>query len=103
MVRKYRKPSPQENRKINRGILQDAENPEWTPADFQNARAAKDVLPSALYASLVKRRGERGPQKAPRKLPVTIRVDPDTLERYRATGRGWQSRMNDVLRRGVGL
>jgi uncharacterized protein (DUF4415 family) len=33
--------------------------------------------------------------------PVTIRVEQDVLKSYKATGKGWQSRMNDVLREGV--
>ena len=33
------------------------------------------------------------------KVPVTMRVDPDVLEAMRETGTGWQTRVNDVLRR----
>lgn len=33
-----------------------------------------------------------------RKIPTTIRFDPDVLEGLRATGRGWQTRANDALR-----
>jgi len=40
----------------------------------------------------------RGPQKAPRKTPVSIRLSPDVAEGLRATGAGWQSRADDVLR-----
>lgn len=32
-----------------------------------------------------------------RKQPISIRVDVGTLERFRATGRGWQTLMNGVL------
>lgn len=39
------------------------------------------------------RRG-RGPQRTPTKVPISLRVDPETLAIYRATGRGWQSRLN---------
>ena len=40
----------------------------------------------------------RGKQKTPGKVPVTIRLDADLVERLRATGRGWQTRLNDTLR-----
>jgi uncharacterized protein (DUF4415 family) len=40
----------------------------------------------------------RGPQKGPRKTPVSIRLDAAVVEAFRATGRGWQSRVNEVLR-----
>jgi uncharacterized protein (DUF4415 family) len=40
----------------------------------------------------------RGPNKRPRKEQVAIRYSPDVLAAFRATGRGWQTRMNDALR-----
>jgi uncharacterized protein (DUF4415 family) len=49
------------------------------------------------------RPGTRGPQKAPTKVQTTIRLDPDLITHFRASGRGWQSRINDTLRRAVGL
>jgi uncharacterized protein (DUF4415 family) len=42
--------------------------------------------------------GQRGKQKAPVKEKVTVRLDADILDGFRATGKGWQTRMNDVLR-----
>ena len=43
-----------------------------------------------------KRRGR--PPGSGVKEPVNIRIDRDILARFRATGRGWQTRMNDALR-----
>ncbi|MEX0953987.1 MAG: BrnA antitoxin family protein [Rhizobiaceae bacterium] len=34
---------------------------------------------------------------------ISLRVDAEVLARFRATGRGWQSRMNAALRKAVGL
>ncbi len=42
------------------------------------------------------RRG-RPPLDNPKKL-ISLRIDPDIIERFRATGPGWQSRINAVLR-----
>lgn len=39
-----------------------------------------------------------GSVKANAKVPTNIRFDPDVLEALKATGRGWQSRVNDLLR-----
>jgi uncharacterized protein (DUF4415 family) len=39
----------------------------------------------------------RGSQKTPRKLPVSIRLDETIIAAFRATGHGWQSRVNEVL------
>jgi uncharacterized protein (DUF4415 family) len=45
-----------------------------------------------------RRPGQRGTQKAPTKVSTTVRLDPKVLEYFRATGSGWQTRLNDVLR-----
>ena len=44
-----------------------------------------------------KRQGQRGPQLAPTKLPVTVRYNPEVVAYFKATGAGWQTRMNDAL------
>lgn len=71
------------------------ENPEWTEEDFARARPASEMLPPHVVADLMRR---RGPQRSPTKKPVTLRLDSDVLEKFRATGPGWQSRMNEALR-----
>ncbi|MDR3481941.1 MAG: BrnA antitoxin family protein [Burkholderiaceae bacterium] len=42
--------------------------------------------------------GQRGPQKQPTKIAVTVRYSPEVVEYFKATGDGWQTRMNDALR-----
>lgn len=69
------------------------ENPEWTAEDFARARPASEVHPPHVVRALV-----RGPQRAPVKKQVTLRLDEDVVAKFRATGRGWQSRMNAALR-----
>jgi uncharacterized protein (DUF4415 family) len=44
------------------------------------------------------RRG-RGPQKAPTKVLTTIRLDADVIAFFRAQGRGYQTLINEALRR----
>ncbi len=46
----------------------------------------------------VMRRG-RGRQKTPTKVLTTIRLDADVLAFFRAQGSGYQSRINDALKR----
>ena len=41
----------------------------------------------------------RGPQKAPTKVLTTVRLDADVIAFFRAEGSGYQTRMNDELRR----
>lgn len=62
--------------------------------DFVRAKRLSD-LPETLQAKL--RRG-RGPQKAPTKELISLRVSRDVLGRFRETGEGWQTRMDEALR-----
>lgn len=71
----------------------DIENPEWTRKDFARAVPISG-LPTGVQRAL---RG-RGPQKAPKKVPISIRISPDVAEALRATGTGWQRRADDALR-----
>jgi uncharacterized protein (DUF4415 family) len=55
------------------------------------------TLPEAEQKMLLKLR-RRGPQKTPKKVPISIRLSPDVVDGLRATGNGWQSRADEVLR-----
>jgi uncharacterized protein (DUF4415 family) len=44
-------------------------------------------------------RRARGSQKAPTKVLTTIRLDADVIAFFRSLGPGYQSRINEVLRR----
>jgi uncharacterized protein (DUF4415 family) len=47
---------------------------------------------------------QRGrPKAAVRKVSTTIRLDPDVIDAFKAKGPGWQSRINEALRRAAGL
>jgi uncharacterized protein (DUF4415 family) len=74
----------------------DGEVRELTAQDFARFKPAKDVLPLALQETLAIRK--RGPQKAPTKMPTTIRLSADVVQFFRGTGTGWQSRLDSVLR-----
>lgn len=71
------------------------DSPELTDEELRRLRPAREVLPPSLFEGLAKRRGR--PPTEHRKISVTIRLDPDTLNAFKATGDGWQTRMNDVL------
>lgn len=72
----------------------DGEVRELRDEDFARAKRF-DELPSALQGKL--RRG-RGPQKTPTKELISLRVSRDVLGRFRETGEGWQTRMDEALR-----
>ena len=75
------------------------DNPEWTAVDFARARPASDVLSANAVSALVKR--PRGRPAGSLKERVTLRIDRDVLDRVRAEGPGWQTRLNEILRKGV--
>jgi uncharacterized protein (DUF4415 family) len=82
----------------------DGDNPEWTDEDFSVATRfeggikAKDLTPEILA-----RIARRGPQKAPTKVAVSIRLSPDVLSHFKAKGPGWQSRIDEALRKAAKL
>ena len=77
----------------------DGENPEWTETDFATAKPAHDGLPSRVLSAFKR---TRGPQRTPKKVPVSIRLSPEVVEHFKETGSGWQSRIDDVLRKAMG-
>lgn len=72
-----------------------------TDEELSRFRPAHEVLPPDLYAGLLAmneaKRGGR-PKAEVTKERITIRLSPDVLAAFRAQGRGWQTRMDEVLR-----
>lgn len=67
--------------------------------DVKAGRFAAVHTPEQLMAR--KRGRPAGTTKADAKQRVTLRVDPDVLDAIKATGAGWQTRINDLLRADV--
>jgi len=51
--------------------------------------------PLAVREALAKRR--RGPGRKPPKQQITLRLEPATVARWKASGSGWQTRIAQVL------
>jgi uncharacterized protein (DUF4415 family) len=75
------------------------ENPEWTKATFSRAQPAAEALPEIFGTSvarkMLKPRGR--PKTGKARTAISIRLPPETLARWKATGAGWQTRMAKVL------
>ena len=67
------------------------------PNDPEDFDVTEEELQRALTARDERLRA-RGPQHAPTKQQVTLRLDPDVLAKFRATGPGWQARINAALK-----
>jgi uncharacterized protein (DUF4415 family) len=85
----------EEDAEIRAGIARDPDAFEMTDEMWARARPAVEVAPDIVAAY----RRRRGPQKAPTKQLVSLRLDPDVIAHFRARGPGWQRRINDALRR----
>lgn len=89
-----RKPDPE---------MVDDENPEWTDANFARARPASEVLPELfgkeIAEQLLRPRGR--PKTANARVSISLRLPPETLALWKATGPGWQTRMAEALDRMV--
>jgi uncharacterized protein (DUF4415 family) len=60
-----------------------SDNPEWTKGDFAKAKPFDEVFPTM-------RKG-RGPNRAPTKELVSLRLSPEVLKHFKADGPGWQT------------
>jgi uncharacterized protein (DUF4415 family) len=90
-------PTPEEEAAINAGIAADPDNPELDDAFFANAKPASEFFDPETYVALCAMR-RRGPADKPLKVPTTIRFDADVLAALKASGKGWQTRVNDAMR-----
>jgi uncharacterized protein (DUF4415 family) len=84
MRMKLVRPTAEENARIARGIDADSD-------------AAPDL--SEPVPGIVRRPGR--PRRADRKVSVTLRLDRDVVERFKATGVGWQTRINAALKKSI--
>lgn len=74
-------PTPEEDAQITAAALTDPDNLPLTDAELQQFR-----------------RGPGRPLGSGKKEQVTLRLDTEILQQFRATGNGWQTRINDALR-----
>lgn len=82
--------------KVDAHIIQPEEYeelPEWTDEMFDQA--------DFRIGDKLVRRGRPKADKA--KELTSLRLDPEVLAHFKAGGPGWQTRINDALRRAAGL
>lgn len=79
--RVFEVPSPEEDAQITAAALTDPDNLPLTDAELQQFK-----------------RGRGRPLGSGKKEQVTLRLDAEILEQFRATGNGWQTRINEALR-----
>ena len=90
-----------ENSASSQNAWDDDDLPEWTDDQFARARFSIGGKVVREAQGTLTRPGR--PPSANPKHQVTLRLDPDVLDRFRATGKGWQSRINAELRKALGI
>lgn len=103
MTRKFSSARPltdAEEAEIQAMIASDPDNPELTEAEIAELRPFREVFPD--IAEAIDRKLGRPKAESPKKA-ISIRLDQEVIDRFKASGEGWQSRMNEALRKAVGL
>lgn len=77
-------PASKEDAEITAAALSDADATPLTDAEWTAAKPQVRI--------------GRPPKAAPLKVPTTIRFDADVLAALKASGRGWQTRVNEAMR-----
>jgi uncharacterized protein (DUF4415 family) len=73
------------------------------PYDPNDVEATRTFFSQAdlIRKGKVIRRGKRGPQKAPTKKLVSLRLSAEVVRHFKSTGPGWQTRIDNTLRESI--
>jgi uncharacterized protein (DUF4415 family) len=91
----------EEEARLTAAAESDPDNPPLTDEQLREMRPFHEVHPELAAKWL--RRGRGRPRSEAPKQQVTLRLDRDVLEKFRAGGAGWQSRINKALRKAAGV
>ena len=81
-----------------------ADDAPLTDAELASMRPAREVLPESFFKNVERERKLGGrPRLEHPKKQVTLRLDQDVIDKFKSDGEGWQSRMNDALRKAAGV
>lgn len=80
----------------------DPENPPLTDEELARMKPFPGDMPAGLAAAIQRnydaaQARRRGKQRTPTKAVVTIRLESTTLAAWRATGKGWQTRLSAAI------
>ncbi|MFZ7255448.1 BrnA antitoxin family protein [Avibacterium avium] len=89
-------------------INSEGEARELQQSDFTQMKSLQETMPDDFvnmvlaHQAKMEKQGHikpkvRGKQKTPTKQIITIRLSPEVIEAFKSTGKGWQSRINEVL------
>ena len=85
----------EEEAQIQRQIAADPDAPELTDEQIAQGRPFAEAFPE-LMANM--KRGRGRPPAAEPLQQISIRLEPSVIAKFKATGKGWQSRVNQILK-----
>lgn len=88
-----------EDRRITAAAKSDPDNLPLDDAMLSRMRPVAKASPELVNMA----RGPGRPRLENPKLAIKLRLSPDVLDYFRATGKGWQTRIDETLRKAVGL
>jgi uncharacterized protein (DUF4415 family) len=92
-------PTTSEDAKINAAIDADPDNPELVFSPSDEVQSAADFFGPKKYVQVLAMKRPRGrPKAAETKVFTALRLDADLLAAFKASGKGWQTRINAALR-----
>jgi len=103
-------PTDEEDAKLTAAAMSDPDNPLVTAEDWQNMRPFSETRRGKLLKEGITIKVENvdvEPRKAGRpkvenpKPRVTLRLSNENLDYLRATGKGWQTRVNELITRAI--
>jgi len=77
------------------------DSPGLTEAMLHRLRPASETHPQVVRAFQEGGLRRRGPQKAPTKTLISMRYSTEVLDFFRATGPGWQTKMDEALKQWI--
>ena len=93
-------PTEEEDAAITKAALDDPDTWLMTDEEMKGMRPATE---DAGLMDILRKHGRPTLPETARKQRVTLYLDPDVLARLKADGKGWQTRANAQLRKGLGL
>jgi uncharacterized protein (DUF4415 family) len=72
-------------------------DPEDGPYDPNDEAATEAFFANAI----ITRPNQRGPQKAPTKRLISLRLSPEVVDHYKSLGPGWQTRIDEALKKSI--
>ena len=99
MPKTHTKPTATDWERVNREAAQDAPIAHAAADGPYDPNEAATVAAYWQQASI--KRGRGRPATAIKRPTLNLRVDADVLDAFKATGQGWQTRINAALREAV--